>query len=88
MEGGNGVSVSERNYAFADRRTKPGCEAARAVGQGYFSEKAIFSATHLQSGTDLVGARRPGKSHAEMRRRGGSSRSFKNFFAIFAIFAA
>ena len=22
MEGGNGVSVSERNYAFADRRTK------------------------------------------------------------------
>ena len=40
---------------------RAGCEAARAVGQGYVSEKAIFGATHLQSGTDLVGALAPGK---------------------------
>ena len=32
-----------------------GCEAARAEGQGYASEKAGFEDTHVQSGTDLVG---------------------------------
>ena len=33
-----------------------GCEAARAVGQGFASEKVDFGAIHVQSGTDLVGA--------------------------------
>ena len=32
-----------------------GCVAARAVGQGYASEKAGFEDTHVLSGTDLVG---------------------------------
>ena len=32
-----------------------GCVAARAVGQGYASEKAAFGAPHVQSGTDPVG---------------------------------
>ena len=32
-----------------------GCEAARAEGRGYASEKACFGVTHVQSGTDLVG---------------------------------
>jgi hypothetical protein len=32
------------------------CEAARAEGQGYASEKAFFGDTRIQSGTDLVGA--------------------------------
>ncbi len=32
-----------------------GCEAARARGQGFTSEKADFGAAHVQSGTDLVG---------------------------------
>ena len=58
-----------------------GCEAARAEGQGYASEKAGVEDTHVQSGTDLVGARRSGKSHAETRKRRGGSRNFKNFFA-------
>ena len=31
------------------------CEAARAKGRGYASEKAGFGNTHFQSGTDLVG---------------------------------
>ena len=31
------------------------CEAARASGCGFASEKADFGATHFQSGTDLVG---------------------------------
>ena len=35
-----------------------GCEAARAEGQGFVSEKADFGATNIQSGTDLVGADR------------------------------
>ena len=37
-------------------RQARGCEAARAEGQGYASEKADFGITHVQSGTDLVGA--------------------------------
>ncbi|MBR5710655.1 MAG: hypothetical protein IKX40_07845, partial [Thermoguttaceae bacterium] len=35
----------------------PWREAARANGKGYASEKADFGATHVQSGTDLVGRR-------------------------------
>ena len=31
-------------------------EAARAVGQGYASEKVFFVATYVQSGTDLGGS--------------------------------
>lgn len=31
------------------------CEAARANGLGYVSQKAGFEDTHIQSGTDLVG---------------------------------
>ena len=32
-----------------------GCEAARASGRGYASKQAGIGATHVQSGTDLVG---------------------------------
>ena len=35
------------------------CEAARANGRGYASEKACIEDTHVQSGTDLVGRRTP-----------------------------
>jgi hypothetical protein len=42
--------------------------------------------SRLKLGEQNVGA--SGKPHAEMRSRGGSSRSFKNFFALFAFFAA
>ena len=31
------------------------CEAARAIGRGFASEKAGYGNTHFQSGTDLVG---------------------------------
>ncbi|MBQ6615265.1 MAG: discoidin domain-containing protein [Thermoguttaceae bacterium] len=44
-----------------------GCEAARAEGQGYASEKAGVEDTHVQSGTDLVGceaARAEGQGYA------------------------
>ena len=33
-----------------------GCEAARASERGYASKQAGIGATHVQSGTDLVGA--------------------------------
>ena len=36
-----------------------GCEAARANGQGYSTEKLGFGAAHIQSGTDLVGCVSP-----------------------------
>ena len=42
--------------------------------------------SRLTLGEQNVGA--SGKPHAEMRSRGGGSRSIKNFFAIFAFFAA
>ena len=40
----------------ADIGISRGCKAARAEGQGFASEKADIGATHVQSGTDLVGA--------------------------------
>ena len=42
-------------------------EAARAVGQGYASEKAFFGANHFQSGTDLVGVSSTPDSQAMTR---------------------
>ena len=44
-----------------------GCEAARAKGRCYASEKAGLDDTHVQSGTDLVGceaARASGRGYA------------------------
>lgn len=40
-----------------------GCEAARARGRGFVSEKAGFGANNIQSGTDLVGKKPDDKSY-------------------------
>ncbi|MBR0237506.1 MAG: hypothetical protein IJQ39_05410 [Thermoguttaceae bacterium] len=64
MEGGN--EVSEANGITHSPSGEHDCEfnffgspsavrAARAIGQGFVSEKAVFGATHVLSGTDLVG---------------------------------
>ncbi|MBR6435501.1 MAG: hypothetical protein IKS45_03250, partial [Thermoguttaceae bacterium] len=36
----------------SDYRQTRGCEATRAEGQGFASEKTDFGAIHVQSGTD------------------------------------
>ena len=64
MEGGNEVSEAngithspsgERDFGFISLVRLRRCEAARAEGQGYASEKARFGVTRFQAGTDLVG---------------------------------
>ncbi|MBQ3351190.1 MAG: DUF4982 domain-containing protein [Thermoguttaceae bacterium] len=42
-------------FSASSEEGKDECEAARAEGQGYASEKAGFKDTRVQSGTDLVG---------------------------------
>ena len=45
--------------AYVQLVEQGGCEAARANGQGYSTEKLGFGAAHIQSGTDLVGCVSP-----------------------------
>ncbi len=37
-------------------RQARGCEAAQAEGTAFCDENFVYGATHVQSGTDLVGA--------------------------------
>ena len=53
-------------------------------GNGATSGSGI---THSPTGEQNRGAKRPSKSHAELRSRGGDSQSFQNY-AFFASFAA
>ena len=46
----------EKATSGSDYWQARGCEAARAEGQGFASEKADFGAANIHSGTDLVGA--------------------------------
>ena len=52
----NSFDANYINIYFKYKINRAGmCEAARAKGRGYASEKAGFGNPHFQSGTDLVG---------------------------------
>ena len=58
-----------------------GCEAARAKGQGYSTEKLGFGAAHIQSGTDLVGCVSP-VAHAPYTLNPASADAAVHEFAL------
>ena len=62
------------------------CGAAENVREVFLKHEKHEK--HEENETNEKGARLSGKSHAEMRSRGECSRSFKDFFALFAFFAA
>ena len=60
----NLAAVPGCEYSASSEEGKDECEAARAEGQGYASEKAGFKDTRVQSGTDLVGeGKKKGKAN-------------------------
>ena len=54
----NDTGLLAAGAVWESQKGSLGCEAARAEGQGFTSEQADFGAPHIQSGTDLVGARK------------------------------
>ena len=67
--------------AYVQLVEQGGCEAARANGQGYSTEKLGFGAAHIQSGTDLVGCVSP-VAHAPYTLNPASADAAVHQFAL------